>query len=267
MKSEIRPGRKMNIALYHPSGNHGTIFFIHGLGGRGEQFRNQLDVFKDKYLLVIPDLLGHGDSDKPKSEVTQTYSFQALEMDLDLIFRQHATENNIIIGHSYGGALATVLALNHQDKVSHLILISPTPCLPHLQIPFIYHLPIFLMEMIRPWLDKQFQKLAFDTKADKALLAEELQAMQKNSMDVIKSVVKGMQNMPAIDIAHLTTPTLIIIGEQDKIIPPAAQENFYQALPHHLFKIIPHAAHLPMLEKAKEVNELMVRFIDSPLQV
>ncbi len=262
-KIEIRPGRTIHISNYHHPHSQETVFLFHGLGGSGRQWREQIDLLKSKYSLVIPDLLGHGQSDKPKPDATNPYSFAELEADIQAIFAKYESHKNLIIGHSYGGALALVLAANHQDRVSHLTLISPTPCTPKLQIPRIYHLPTWLMELLRPLLDKQFQALAFDRTANPTLLAQELQAAKENPMYVIKALVNGMESIPLIDIATLTIPTLIITGEHDGIIPPAAQQGFYQAMPHHQFQMIKNASHMVMLEKPQQVNEIILRFIEN----
>ncbi len=203
---EIRPGRILHISSYHHPHSQETAFLFHGLGGRGAQWREQIDVLKSQYSLVIPDLLGHGQSDKPKPEASNPYSFSELEKDIQAIFAKYATHKNRMIGHSYGGALAAVLASDHQDSVNHLTLISPTPCTPKLQIPRIYHLPTLFMELLRPMLDKQFQKLAFDHTANPMLLAQELQAAKENPMYVIKALVNGMQSIPLIDASDAYHP-------------------------------------------------------------
>ncbi len=57
----------------------------------------------------------------------------------------------------------------------------------------------------------------------------------------------------------------MITGEHDGIIPPAAQQGFYQAVPHHQFQMIKNASHMPMLEKPQQVNEIILRFIDNKI--
>ena len=85
-KIEVRPGRLMNLDIRKNPASDTTIFFIHGLGGRGEQWRNQIAFFQDKYSLIIPDLLGHGKSDKPKPGRNNPYDFIEFCRDLQIIF-------------------------------------------------------------------------------------------------------------------------------------------------------------------------------------
>jgi pimeloyl-ACP methyl ester carboxylesterase len=258
---QIRPGRIIHIAVHENPHSDTTVFLIHGLGGRGNQWREQIDMLKQHYTLVIPDLLGHGQSEKPKTDSANPYSFSELDQDIHAIFNHYSSNKNIIIGHSYGGALATSLSLDHQDNITQLILLSPTPCVPNIPIPFFYHLPIFMMEAIRPLLDRQFLRLAFTKNANPALIAIESRANQANPMYVIKQIVNGMQNMPAIDLTMLNTPTLVIVSKPDNLISPDAQQQFYKKLPNHTFDIIPNASHMALLEKPEMVNSSIMKFL------
>lgn len=259
-RTQIRPGRALNLTLYDHPHSDTTVFLIHGLGGRSGQWREQIVLLKDKYSLVIPDLLGHGASPKPSA--SDNYLFCEFEKDLDALFNHYANTNNIVLGHSYGGALATSLTLDHQDLIHKLILISPVPCRPNKILPFVYRLPASMMEWARPWMEKKFQQLAFDAHAQPGLLAEELQAGRSNPMYIIKATALGMKAIPNIDITMLTTPTLVLVGENDQLVPSDYSKQFYQSLPHHQFQTIREAAHMAMLEQRKEVNAAIAKFLD-----
>lgn len=257
---EVRPGRYIHVVTYPHHSSDTSVFLIHGLGGNANQWREQINLLKNQYTLVIPDLLGHGKSDKPNSN-PNLYSFPELDQDIQAIFNRYSSSNNIIIGHSYGGALATSLTLDHQDKISKLILIAPLPCTPNTTIPFMYRLPTFLMEMLRPFMEKRFQQLAFAPNADPRLIATEMKSNKANYMRVIKSMVQGMQSMPNIDLTMLHTSSLVIIGELDRVVSPDAQKEFYTHLPHHEIIIIPNASHMVMLEKPQDVNQTLMQFL------
>lgn len=252
---EIRRGRFIHLRLYKNPASDTTIFLIHGLGGRGAQWREQIDVLKDHYTLVVPDLYGHGNSDKPRPGKPSPYQFSEFDQDLQSLFCKFANTKNILIGHSYGGALATSLAIDHQDRVNALILIAPLPCTPVQHSPSIYLLPAFALELLRPWLELQFQHLAFDRHAPPALLKEELEAGKMNPLYVIQAMVNDMKVIPRIDITMLTIPVLLIHGEQDGIVPVSSQHDFYHFLPHCQFASIRQASHMTMLEQPMMVNQ------------
>lgn len=84
-------------------GTHGDVvlFFIHGVGGSLDIWKEQLDFFtKLGYEVVAPDLAGHGSSSAP--QIAAAYTFYALAEDLRVLFKRYAKKRNILIGHSYG---------------------------------------------------------------------------------------------------------------------------------------------------------------------
>jgi pimeloyl-ACP methyl ester carboxylesterase len=259
--TEIRPGRTLHLVIYPNPDSDTTVFFIHGLGGRGDQWREQINFLKKNYTLVIPDLLGHGKSDKPNLRRVNPFSFTELSQDLQIIFTRYANNKNIILGHSYGGALATSLALTHQNQISKLILISPTPCSPGMTIPLLYRFPAFVMTLFQPLLNRRFEKLAFTAKPDPALIALESGMNRLNSMRVIKQVVYGMQQMPMIDLMTLHIPVLIMVGEPDWLVAPGSQRKFYKKIPNHEFITIPNASHMALLERSDMVNQAIMNFL------
>lgn len=78
-----------------------VLFFIHGVGGSLDIWRNQLEFFsKQGYETIAVDLVGHGASSAP--QIAAAYTFYALAEDIRLIFRRYARRRNVLIGHSYG---------------------------------------------------------------------------------------------------------------------------------------------------------------------
>jgi 3-oxoadipate enol-lactonase len=260
MKIEIRPGRLLNIEIDKNPKSHTTIFLIHGLGGRSKQWREQIKYLRDKYTLIVPDLLGHGGSGKPRPDKNNPYDFAELSKDLQVIFDKYADEKNIVMGHSYGGALTAFLTFNNPQKIEKQVLIAPVPCRP-VKAKLMFHLPVFILEMLRPYLEKNFQKLGFDKSTKRDLLKEESRAGKNNPLYVIKQMMLGMEKMPALDVSRIQTPTLILTGESDQIVTPAVVKNFYGQLPNHEYFQIAKASHLMMLEQPAEVMKIIGDFI------
>ena len=79
-----------------------VVFLIHGVGGCADVWYKQIDYFsKSGYIVVAPDLLGHGGSDAPREPAA--YQFSELSRDMFAVFDRYRSEKkNILIGHSYG---------------------------------------------------------------------------------------------------------------------------------------------------------------------
>ncbi len=261
---EIRPGRTISVTTYLHPNPQGIIFLIHGLGGKITQFREQIPVLKDKYTLILPDLYGHRHSDAPMPHDNNPYSFTEIYADLDVLFKQYAHDNNILIGHSYGGAFATALCFNHQDRVNKLILMTPAPCAPSINVPFVYRaLPLFMLNWLRPLLERQFIKLAFNKTTDQKLIRVEIEDSRSNPLYLVKYLVTGMATIPPIDVRQLHTPTLLIMGMNDLLVPTSQQEAFYRNIPNLKVDRIKDAAHLVLLERPQQVNADILTFLEN----
>ncbi len=261
MKIEIRPGRLLNISFHENPESDTTLFLIHGLGGSGAQWRHQLAILNNHFSVVIPDLFGLGESEKPWTLFSNPYNFTELDQDLQAMFVRYANKNNVVMGHSYGGAFAVSLADYFQEKINKLILIDPTLAEPKTQLPPIFNYPAFILQCVRPALEKMFNQAAYDPSTPPELIAEENKATRKNKMYVIKAMVKGMKMIRKINVSQLKMPVLIIIGENDKIILPDNIKNFYEKIPHHEMVIVSNAAHMVMLEQPEITNELIRVFL------
>jgi pimeloyl-ACP methyl ester carboxylesterase len=98
-----------------------TLFFIHGFGGNALQWRKQLTEFADKDRVVALDLRGHGLSDRPIS----SYSMDELLHDVELVVAGlNLPSKFVLLGHSFGAAIAASYAEKHLDRVERLVLIS-----------------------------------------------------------------------------------------------------------------------------------------------
>lgn len=258
---EIRPGRIIHVTQHQNPAADITLFLIHGLGGRGAQWDTLIAQLKPYYSLIIPDLLGHGQSDKPIPHQHNLYSFSELDRDLQTLFQRYAGERNIIIGHSYGGGLAASLTIDHQDKIDQAILLAPIPCAPFPRIPNQFYLPTRVMEWLRPVFEKMFKRMAFSKQADPQLVAREIEAGKANPMYVLKAMVMGLRSIAPIDITMLTVPTTLILCDQDNMVPVALSQHFYQAAPHHHFHVLKHASHMALLETPNVVNDIILKQI------
>ncbi|XP_041327027.1 protein ABHD8 [Pyrgilauda ruficollis] len=141
-------------------GTHGDVvlFFIHGVGGSLDIWKEQLEFFsKLGYEVVAPDLAGHGCSSAPP--VAAAYTFYALAEDMRAVFKRYAKKRNILIGHSYGVSFCTFLAHEYPDLVHKVIMINgggPTALEPSLCS--IFNLPPCVLHCLSPCLAWSFLK-------------------------------------------------------------------------------------------------------------
>ncbi len=111
--------------LFHVESRRGVpCLVMHGgLGVDHTQFREWLDPLGDVLHLIYYDHRGNGRSGRPSIE---TLTFDQLVGDADALRAHLGHEQIAVIGHSYGGCLALLYALQHPQRVSHLMLVGTT---------------------------------------------------------------------------------------------------------------------------------------------
>src|SRR2546423_5190040 len=105
---------------YRRAGWGPVIVLIHGITGSSQTWEHVIEPLAEHYTVVAPDLLGHGESAKPRGD----YSLGAYASGIrDLIValgHQRAT----VVGHSLGGGVAMQMAYQFPERCERLVLVS-----------------------------------------------------------------------------------------------------------------------------------------------
>jgi long-chain acyl-CoA synthetase len=228
----------IDISPEHPSG---TIVFLHGYGGQALQWKYQLDEFSRSNRLIALDLRGHGKSDKPNAN----YYMVNLVEDLDLALAQLDVENKfLLVGHSFGGAIATEYAIAHPENISHLILIATAGEFKLVPIyRFLLNLPdTFLRGLerfVRNWLSAP----------PRVMRAMYHQNVAKwNGWSLFRS---------------LQVPTTVIRGQYDRVFSKPLFDEVTRAIPNAEEIDVGASGHLVMLERRQAVNRAIKRSMET----
>ena len=216
-----------------------TLFFIHGFGGSAMQWEQQLVEFADRSRVVALDLRGHGSSDRPASG----YTLDGLIGDIEqVVAALHLPPRFVLLGHSFGGALAASYAVKHPDRVERLVLVSTSidfKLTPLLRL--VFRLPTALVEPFRAMFPKALAAPAFV-----------LQATYHNAL----SKWNGAEVLPQVQAS-----TLVILGQRDIVFTSSAYDAVPDRLPNAQIAKIPVSAHLVQLERPEAVNRAIARFL------
>jgi pimeloyl-ACP methyl ester carboxylesterase len=220
-----------------------TILFIHGAGGDAEQWMHQIAYFRRRYRVVAADLRGHGRSDAPHEA---SYALEAFIGDLEAVLRElRVAEPFVLVAHSFGGPVALTFAARHPKRVGRLILVATAPEIRLgrvrellLRMP----LPLEALERLRPTLAPQLHAPLF----------------------VLKRVLTGTllpwRGWELLPLLH--TPTLILGGQFDFLVPVATLQRMRAQIAGARFQLVRYARHLPQLERPDAVNRAIEGFIE-----
>jgi len=108
----------IDVSPEHPQR---TFLFVHGFGGQAEQWNYQLQEFLMENRVIALDLRGHGLSDRP----SRGYEMERILLDVEVALDVLKVQGKIVlVGHSFGGAIAAEYALKHPEQVERLVLIA-----------------------------------------------------------------------------------------------------------------------------------------------
>jgi pimeloyl-ACP methyl ester carboxylesterase len=128
------PYREINgVRLFYTDEGEGayTLLLIHGLSGDSHDWSWLIPLVRSKYRVVACDLRGHGYSGVPHRFVLADF----VEDMLDLI-DSAGCESLVPVGHSFGGAIAAVMAVEHPSLVRALVEVDPAYALPDRVVAF-----------------------------------------------------------------------------------------------------------------------------------
>lgn len=226
----------IDISPDHPQR---TFVFIHGFGGKAEQWQYQMQKFAVENRVIALDLRGHGLSDKPGGGYDMPQLVEDLEIALTLL---KVKGKIVLVGHSFGGAIATDYALKNPDRVERLILIA-TAGEFHLNPFFRFglSLPVWLLRLIGPF-----------TRSWLHAPPHTLKKFYYGNMSRWKGWDKFMS---------LTMPTLVIRGHRDRVFERPLFEKVTESIPGAEEADIGVSGHMVMLERREAVDRAIERFL------
>ena len=240
-----------------------VVLFLHGLGGSRTAWEPQLAELSDCCRCVAWDMPGYGASNAPSGPLT----FEMLaEAAVGLLDRLNS-ERAVIVGLSLGGMVGLHLAINHPDRVAGLVLLDSSPA--------------FGFDGLTDSDDWIAQRLApLDAGETPAKIAPEILrsvAGEGASETVIEEAAMAMARIPTKglaaavrcltthnvvkDLDRITTPTLVIVGDQDTETPPTYSRFLAENIANADYVEIPGIGHLSNLEAPNEVNRLLRGFV------
>lgn len=235
----ISPRVRLSVVDAGPRNAEHTLLFIHGFGGHALQWERQLAAYAERYRVIAPDLRGHGLSDHPDSD----YTMQEHVSDLERIVEQlNLPQKFVVIGHSFGGAIASSFTVKNPSRVDKLILVGTASSFKLGPIQeLLTHLPTPWVEPLRKHLPIRYNAPFF--------------VMNRMYLDTV-SQWDGKAVLPNVRV-----PTLVILGVRDLVFEKTRYEEVADLIPNAQLAKISVSAHMVQLERADAVNRAISRFI------
>ena len=259
------------------AGQGPLIVLIHGITGNSDQWEPVMDALRDRYTVFAPDLLGHGESAKPRGD----YSLGAYASGIRDLLIGLAAEPATVVGHSLGGGIAMQLAYQFPERCGRLVLMSSggiarevhlllrAASLPGSEIvlPLITHTRLLELGAL---MGRALGRIGLQAGPDIAEGARGYASLNDAEaraafLHTIRAVIDPLgQRISALDRLYLAEkmPSLVIHGERDPIIPADHAQLAHEAMPGSRLEIVPGAGHFPQLSDPALIARLLADFID-----
>jgi len=265
------------IELHHKIyGSGNPVLCIHGFGASLFSWRNFVAPISKNYQLILIDLKGFGNSPKTPDSNYSTKDH------VDLIYKfivDHDLKNLTLVGNSFGGALSLWLSMMLLEKqpgrLRSLILIDAGAYKEYIPlyvkligVPIIGAAAVYLIPA--RCMAKSVLKLAYYdpgkiTAEQIASYAAPLAAPggKHALLETGKQIIPPNIDELTAKYKDINVPTLLIWGEQDKVISLKVGELLDQAIPNSTLKKINRCGHVPQEEKPEETVPLVLDFLAS----
>jgi len=229
-----------------------TIIFIHGAGGSTATWTMQLRGLSDSFKVVTIDLNGHGKTpDRNVNDPVASYL-----KDIDEIVQQYSRP--ILAGHSMGGMLTQLYALQHPTILKGIILIGTGAKLR--VMPAIFKL---LKNDFDGYVSAA-SNFMFDTETSSELIEASQAEIRKCRPEIIIRDFQACDVFNIMDrVSDIKIPTLIIVGRNDVMTPIKYSQYLHDNIPNSELRIIDGAGHAVMLEKSRLMNKAIENWANS----
>ena len=241
-------------------GSGDPLLLIHGLGTHSGLWRYQADLLGAHFRVVAVDLRGFGASDRPAE--TGAYRVESFVSDLVALAAKIGLGRFHCLGTSMGGFIAQVLALREPAMVRSLVLAHTAA---RMTIPADV-LAARLDGLRRSSMEDYGRLVATQALARgvESPLFDWLTAMiAANDRRAYERVLtEGLTDFDERErLGGLKLPTLVLAGDTDRVIPPAASEDLVKRIPGAEFEMIPDAGHIGYAEQPAAFNRRVLEFV------
>jgi pimeloyl-ACP methyl ester carboxylesterase len=233
-----------------------ALVLLHGIGSSGDAFLAQVPAFADRWRLLAPDAPGYGESDDPAAAPGIDGFADAVARLLD----DAGIDRCVLLGVSWGGVIATRFALRHPDRLRALVLADTSR-----GSGFDPERAAMMAERAAQY---AADPVGFVRDRTPLLVADTTPA---SVVADIASIMDRACRMPGYgyaaaslgetdhtpDLGRIHVPTLVVVGEHDRVCPPADSRLLADGIPGALYTEVPDSGHLPNQECPEAFNRVV----------
>jgi pimeloyl-ACP methyl ester carboxylesterase len=245
------PGGDLNVTDRGPR-DAPTILLVHCYTCSMSYWQRLEPLLRRDHRVITVDLLGHGDSEKPKDGYSMEHQADTIAQALDEL----GAPRVLAVGQSLGGPISTALAQRHPDKVRGLVIMDSASQTKYVELPLtakIARAPVIGPAIkqvvpdstIRKELSKAFHE-GFDFPDT---FVENVKEMTYTAFAESPKEGGDFTDAQHLDdrIASTRLPVTVIFGAEDRIVNPDSADD-YRDIPGAKVVVLPGIGHTPQME-------------------
>jgi pimeloyl-ACP methyl ester carboxylesterase len=265
---------------FRVAGSGPALLLIHGVGDNSTTWESVHAKLAQRFTVIAPDLLGHGESDKPRAD----YSLAAFANGMRDLLAVLGIDRVTVVGHSLGGGVAMQFAYQYPHLVERIVLVGSGGVTKDVSIGLrLAAMPMgseALAVLRLPGVVPALQgvgnlagrvlgstKFGRDLPDAMRLLGNLREPAALSAFSrTLRAVVDGHgQLVTGLDRAYLmqSVPVQVIWGEDDLIIPVSHAHTAHAAIPGSRLEIFENSGHMPFHDHPDRFVDIVEQFIDS----
>ena len=255
-----RDGRRI---YFEESGSGPAVVLGHSFLCSTEMWCEQVGRLAEAHRVVNIDYRGHGQSD-PAHEPFSLYDL----LDDTLAVLDHlGIERASWVGLSTGGMVAMRAAILHPARVRSMVLMDTDGGAERPWVALKYRAMVLGARLlgIRPFIPSVLSLMFGRTtlRESKPLVERWRPRLMEPDLATISNWVDALveRDSLASQLEQVEVPALVVVGEEDRSLPPAIAKDLARRLPRSKLVVIPRAGHLSALEQPEAVNRAILSFL------
>jgi 3-oxoadipate enol-lactonase len=253
--------RASNGIFFRIEGDGEPLLLLHGVMAAGAMFDPLIELLRDRFRMLIPDLRGHGKS----GDLDGPYDVAALASDLDIVLVEARFDQCAVMGYSHGGAVAQQLAHTRPAAVGKLMLACTYACnVSTLRERLECGAFLTLLRFFSPG---TLAKLILQPSKPKpngaiGLTREQAEWMQSilaaNRAPAMRGAVRGLMTFDSRPwLKEIRAPTLVVGGTHDNAVPRHHFDTLVSGIPGAIGRLVDRAGHTLMWTHTRELADII----------
>jgi 3-oxoadipate enol-lactonase len=242
---------------FHGQGD--PIVMVHGLGGTSNVWQAQAKALSQHFKVIRPDLPGSG-----RSRHEGKLSIDGFVQELKALFDKHSIDKATLVGHSLGTLIVQHFAVKYPELVARLVLVGPVKA----PADNARQGPRDRAQKVRA---EGMESIADTVVAAATSPSDQVQRsiapamirelLMRQPAEAYAASCEALSEAQEPNQQAISCPTLLVVGADDKVGPPAVAREIASRLPDARIVEVPDAGHWLTLEQPAAVTDAIASFL------